>query len=132
MLHRANHLDIRVMLNDRTQLGFMPGSAQIIEYHTGNINLRIERLIAQNQRCYTSRHAARINYQNDGRAQQFGQRGITIATVEIKPVIQAFISLDQANTGIAGCMVELLLNFRTGHHVKIKVIAGALSRHSQP
>jgi hypothetical protein len=132
VLHRADHLDLGVVLDHRAQLRFVAAAAEVVEDDPGDADIRVERLVAEDQRRHPARHAARVDHQHHRRAQQLGQRRVAVAAVEIEPVVEPLVALDQADPRAACRAGELLLDLAARHHVEIEVVAGALRRHAEP
>ena len=132
VLHRADHLDVGVMLDHRAQLGFMAAAAEVVEDDAGDANVAVECLITKNQRGHPARHAARVDHQHHRRAEQLGERRVAVAAVEIEAVVQTLVAFDQADARAGRGMRELLHDLVAPHHVEIEVVAGPLRRHAQP
>ena len=99
VLHRPDHRHVRVVLDHRTQLGFVARAAEVIENHPGNVEVAVERLVAEQQRCDAARHAARIDDQYHRQSQRVRDCGVAVAAIEVEPVVEPLVALDDAHIG---------------------------------
>ena len=95
VMDRADHRHVGVVFDDGAQLGFVPAATKIVEYDPGDVDIAVERLITEDQRCDTSRHAACVDHQHHRQVEQFGQSGIAVAAVQRQTVVQTLVALDQ-------------------------------------
>ena len=95
MMYRPQHRNVRVMLDDGAQFGFVTRATELVENDAGDANILVERLITQDQRGDAAGHAARIDDQYHGGLQQGGQCRIAVTAVEAQAVIQPLVGFDQ-------------------------------------
>ena len=130
VMDRADYRHIRIVLDDRTQFGLVAGAAQIIEYHTGYIDVAVECLVTEYQRRDAACHAARIDHQEHRQTEQLRQGGVAVAAVQRKSVIQALVAFYQIHFSTmpreSGGNVIVL------HQIQIKVAAGASGCQAEP
>ena len=87
VMHRSQHRDVGVVLDDGAQLGLVPGPAQLIEDDAGYADLWIESLVTQDQRGDATGHPARIDDQHHRGFEQGGERRVAVAAVEAQAVV---------------------------------------------
>ena len=131
-LHGTDHRDIRIVFDHGTQLGLVAAAAHLVEDHTGNPDVGIERLVTKNQWRHPPGHALGIQHQYDRAAELGGQRRIAVGTLEIEPVEQSLVTLDKTDIRTLQCTAEQALDLVPLHGVEIEVIAGAAGRLRQP
>ena len=123
VLHRAEHRHVRVVLDHRAQLGLVARAAELVEDHAGDADVRVEGLVAEDQRRDAARHAARVDHQHHRRAEHRRERGVAVAAVEVEPVVEALVALDQAERGALHALRELGAQLVRAAQVGIEVVA---------
>ncbi len=132
LVHGAQHRHVGVVLDHRPQLGLMSRASQPGQNHAGNPNRPVERLIAEDQRRDTARHAARIEHQHHRQIQQLCQRRVAVVAVEVEAVVQALVALDQTDVGERTVARKLELQLARRGQVEIEVAAAAPGRGRKP
>jgi hypothetical protein len=75
------------VLDHPSQLAFVAGASDAVEDNAGDANPGIEGLVTEDQRSDAARHAARVEHQQDRRAEQCGERRIRVRAVQVEAVI---------------------------------------------
>ena len=124
-VHSADHRHVGVVFDDRAQLGFVTTAAELVEDHAGDVHLRGEGLIAEDQRCDAACHTLGVDDQDHWRVQQGGEGGVAVAAIEVKAIIEPLVALDEAEVGIATVALGGAQDLRPAHGVEIEIVTVA-------
>ena len=130
VMNRPHHRHIGIVLNHRAQLGLMATAAQVVQEHAGDVDVAIECLITQDQRCNPARHAARIDHQKYRKIEHLRERRIAVAAIQRQTIVQPLVALHQIHlckmAGKSGNDIFI------GHQIQVEVAARPACRLRQP
>ena len=131
-LDGANHLHVRVVFDHRPQFGFVAAAAHLVEDHADDANGWIEGLVTEDQGCDAAGHALTVQHQYDWRVQLRGERGIAVAAIERKAVVQALVALDQTDVGTLHLGREKVTDLGPVHGVVVEIVTRASGGLAKP
>ena len=128
MMDCADHRNIGVVFDHGTQFALMARAAQLVQDDAGDPDIGIEGLVAKNQWRHPTRHAACVDDEDHGCSEQFGERSVAVAAIQIESVVQSLVALDDCNVCVPDVRGKGRKNLLVLHEEKIEIVAGSPAR----